>query len=143
MKVTALQTLTVRTWSLLHPENIFGELPHHPPISWKGTLGQYGPDVSTEIMKDRKFVSTITVDIHVPTLERMYHNAGKVTRRNLDIRLVVSAIYDGHSSMLPFEQDLDDVHPQRGSSVSPYLQKERIVNRFPFEKPVASPVSKL
>ncbi len=52
----------------------------------------------------------------------------------------VSVIYDGHSSMLPFEQDLDDA-ARSVVIVSPYLQKGRIVKLLPsLQKAAASGV---
>ena len=54
------------------------------------------------------------VDIHVPTLETMYHKRLKgYAELGYQVKFgaadqSVSVIYDGHSSMLPFEQDLDD-----------------------------------
>ena len=49
------------------------------------------------------------VDIHVPTLERMYHKRMKgYAELGYQVKFgaadqFVSVIYDGHSSMLPFE----------------------------------------
>jgi len=86
------------------------------------------------------------VDIHVPTLERMYHKRLKgYAELGYQVKFgaadqVVSVIYDGYSSMLPFEQDLDDA-ARSVVIVSPYLQKGRIVKLLPsLQKAIASGV---
>ena len=78
----------------------------------------------------------IYVDIHVPTLERMYHKRLKgYAELGYQVKFgaadkSVSMIYDGHSSMAPFEQDLNDA-ARSIVVVSPYLQKGRIAKLLP------------
>ena len=88
------------------------------------------------------------VDIHVPTLERMYHKRLKgYAELGYQVKFgaadqSVSAIYDGYSSMLPFEQDLDDA-ARSVVIVSPYLQKGRIVKLLPIYRRRLLPAPKL
>lgn len=72
------------------------------------------------------------MDIHVPTLERMYHKRIKgYGELGYQVRFgasdePVSVIYGGHTFTVPFEQDLTDA----GRSiivVSPGLQKGRLI----------------
>ena len=106
------------------------------PISWKGTLAQYAGRLHRNY--ERKYEVRIYdyVDIHVPTLERMYHKRLKgYAELGYQVKFgaadkPVSMIYDGHSSMSAFDQDLNDA-ARSIVIVSPYLQKERIAKLLP------------
>lgn len=114
------------------------------PISWKGTLAQYAGRLHRNYEGKQEARIYDYVDIHVPTLERMYHKRLKgYAELGYQVKFgaadqSVSAIYDGYSSMLPFEQDLDDA-ARSVVIVSPYLQKGRIVKLLPhLQKAIAS-----
>ena len=116
------------------------------PISWKGTLAQYAGRLHRNYKGKQEVRIYDYVDIHVPTLERMYHKRLKgYAELGYQVKFgaadqAVSVIYDGYSSMLPFEQDLDDA-ARSVVIVSPYLQKGRIVKLLPsLQKAVASGV---
>ena len=116
------------------------------PISWKGTLAQYAGRLHRNYEGKQEARIYDYVDIHVPTLERMYHKRLKgYAELGYQVKFgaadqSVSVIYDGYSSMLPFEQDLDDA-ARSVVIVSPYLQKGRIVKLIPsLQKAVASGV---
>ncbi len=116
------------------------------PISWKGTLAQYAGRLHRNYKGKQEVRIYDYVDIHVPTLERMYHKRLKgYAELGYQVKFgaadqVVSVIYDGYSSMLPFEQDLDDA-ARSVVIVSPYLQKGRIVKLLPsLQKAIASGV---
>ena len=116
------------------------------PISWKGTLAQYAGRLHRNYEGKQEVRIYDYVDIHVPTLERMYHKRMKgYAELGYQVKFgaadqSISVIYDGHSSMLPFEQDLDDA-VRSVVIVSPYLQKGRIVKLLPpLQKAVASGV---
>ena len=116
------------------------------PISWKGTLAQYAGRLHRNYEGKQEARIYDYVDIHVPTLERMYHKRLKgYAELGYQVKFgaadqVVSVIYDGYSSMLPFEQDLDDA-ARSVVIVSPYLQKGRIVKLLPsLQKAIASGV---
>ena len=116
------------------------------PISWKGTLAQYAGRLHRNYKGKQEVRIYDYVDIHVPTLERMYHKRLKgYAELGYQVKFgaadqAVSVIYDGYSSMLPFEQDLDDA-ARSVVIVSPYLQKGRIVKLLPsLQKAIASGV---
>lgn len=116
------------------------------PISWKGTLAQYAGRLHRNYEGKQEVRIYDYVDINVPTLERMYHKRLKgYAELGYQVKFgaadqSISVIYDGHSSMLPFEQDLDDA-VRSVVIVSPYLQKGRIVKLLPpLQKAVASGV---
>lgn len=106
------------------------------PISWKGTLAQYAGRLHRNYEGKREVRIYDYVDIHVPTLERMYHKRLKgYAELGYQVKFgaadkSVSMIYDGHSSMAPFEQDLNDA-TRSIVIVSPYLQKGRIAKLLP------------
>lgn len=106
------------------------------PISWKGTLAQYAGRLHRNYEGKREVRIYDYVDIHVPTLERMYHKRLKgYAELGYQVKFgaadkSVSMIYDGHSSMAPFEQDLNDA-ARSIVIVSPYLQKGRIAKLLP------------
>ena len=116
------------------------------PISWKGTLAQYAGRLHRNYKGKQEVRIYDYVDIHVPTLERMYHKRLKgYAELGYQVKFgaadqSVSVIYDGHASMAPFEQDLDDA-VRSVVIVSPYLQKGRIVKLLPsLQKAIASGV---
>ena len=116
------------------------------PISWKGTLAQYAGRLHRNYEGKQEVRIYDYVDIHVPTLERMYHKRLKgYAELGYQVKFgaadqSISVIYDGHSSMLPFEQDLDDAACSV-VIVSPYLQKGRFLKLLPtLQKAVASGV---
>ena len=106
------------------------------PISWKGTLAQYAGRLHRNYEGKHEVRIYDYVDIHVPTLERMYHKRLKgYAELGYQVKFgaadqSISVIYDGHSSMLPFEQDLDDAACSV-VIVSPYLQKGRFLKLLP------------
>ena len=116
------------------------------PISWKGTLAQYAGRLHRNYEGKHEVRIYDYVDIHVPTLERMYHKRLKgYAELGYQVKFgaadkSVSMIYDGHSSMASFEQDLTDA-ARNIVIVSPYLQKSRIVKLLPvLQKALASGV---
>ena len=106
------------------------------PISWKGTLAQYAGRLHRNYEGKREVRIYDYVDIHVPTLERMYHKRLKgYAELGYQVKFgaadkPVSMIYDGHSSMSAFDQDLNDA-ARSIVIVSPYLQKGRIAKLLP------------
>ena len=116
------------------------------PISWKGTLAQYAGRLHRNYEGKHEVRIYDYVDIHVPTLERMYHKRLKgYAELGYQVKFgaadkSISTIYDGHAAMASFEQDLIDA-AQSIVIVSPYFQKERIVKLLPIlQKALASGV---
>lgn len=107
------------------------------PISWKGTLAQYAGRLHRNYEGKREVRIYDYVDIHVPTLERMYHKRLKgYAELGYQVKFgasdeAVSMIYDGHVAMAPFEQDLTDA-ARSIVIISPYLQKGRIGKLLPL-----------
>lgn len=107
------------------------------PISWKGTLAQYAGRLHRNYEGKREVRIYDYVDIHVPTLERMYHKRLKgYAELGYQVKFgaeaqSVSMIYDGYSSMASFEQDLADA-VRSIVIVSPFLQKGRVVRLIPI-----------
>lgn len=101
------------------------------PISWKGTLAQYAGRLHRNCEGKHEVRIYDYVDVHVPTLERMYHKRLKgYAELGYQVKFgarddSVSMIYDGHASMVPFERDLSDA-AKSIVIVSPYLQKGRV-----------------
>ena len=106
------------------------------PISWKGTLAQYAGRLHRNYEGKHEVRIYDYVDVHIPMLERMYHKRLKgYAELGYQVKFgaadkSVSMIYDGHSSMVPFEQDLNDA-VRSIVVVSPYLQKGRIAKLLP------------
>lgn len=106
------------------------------PISWKGTLAQYAGRLHRNYEGKHEVRIYDYVDIHVPTLERMYHKRLKgYAELGYQVKFgaadkAISTIYDGHAAMASFEQDMIDA-AQSIVIVSPYFQKERIVKLLP------------
>ena len=116
------------------------------PISWKGTLAQYAGRLHRNYEGKHEVRIYDYVDIHVPTLERMYHKRLKgYAELGYQVKFgaadkSISTIYDGHAAMDSFEQDLIDA-ARSIVIVSPYFQKERIVKLLPIlQKALASGV---
>ena len=116
------------------------------PISWKGTLAQYAGRLHRNYKGKMEVRIYDYVDIHVPTLERMYHKRLKgYAELGYQVKFgaadqSVSVIYDGYSSMQPFERDLGDA-ARSVVIVSPYLQKGRIEKLLPsLQQAIASGV---
>ena len=116
------------------------------PISWKGTLAQYAGRLHRNYKGKLEVRIYDYVDIHVPTLERMYHKRLKgYAELGYQIKFgaadqSVSVIYDGYSSMQPFERDLGDA-ARSVVIISPYLQKGRIEKLLPsLQQAIASGV---
>lgn len=99
------------------------------PISWKGTLAQYAGRLHRNYEGKHEVRIYDYVDIHVPTLERMYHKRLKgYAELGYQVKFgaadkSISTIYDGHAAMGSFEQDLIDA-ARSIVIVSPYLQKQ-------------------
>ena len=106
------------------------------PISWKGTLAQYAGRLHRNWEGKHEVRIYDYVDVHVPTLERMYHKRLKgYAELGYQVKFgarddSVSKLYDGHASMVPFEQELSDA-AKRIVIVSPYVQKSRIGKLLP------------
>ena len=102
------------------------------PISWKVTLAQYAGRLHRNYEGKHEVRIYDYVDIHVPTLERMYHKRLKgYAELGYQVKFgaadkSISTIFDGHAAMGSFEQDLIDA-ARSIVIVSPYLQKARIV----------------
>ena len=116
------------------------------PISWKGTLAQYAGRLHRNYEGKHEVRIYDYVDIHVPTLERMYHKRLKgYAELGYQVKFgsadkSISTIYDGHAAMASFEQELTDAS-RSVVIVSPYLQKSRIVKLLPvLQKALASGV---
>lgn len=107
------------------------------PISWKGTLAQYAGRLHRNHEGKQEVRIYDYVDIHVPTLERMYHKRLKgYAELGYQVKFgtrddSASTIYDGHTSMAPFGQDLSDA-AKSIVIVSPYIQKGRISQLLPI-----------
>ncbi|MBS6845856.1 MAG: DEAD/DEAH box helicase family protein [Firmicutes bacterium] len=116
------------------------------PISWKGTLAQYAGRLHRTYEGKREVRIYDYVDLHVPTLERMYQKRLKgYAELGYQVKFgaadrAVSTLYDGHASMQPFEQDLEYA-VRSALIVSPYLQKGRVRMLLPsLQKAIASGV---
>ena len=116
------------------------------PISWKGTLAQYAGRLHRNYEGKHEVRIYDYVDVHVPTLERMYQKRLKgYAELGYQVKFgasdkSISTIYDGHAAMASFEQDLTDA-ARNIVIVSPYLQKGRIAKLLPvLQKALASGV---
>lgn len=107
------------------------------PISWKGTLAQYAGRLHRNYEGKHEVRIYDYVDIRIPMLERMYHKRLKgyadlgyqVKFGAADER--VSMIYNGHTAMSAFEQDLSDA-ARSIIIVSPFLQQGRVKRLLPL-----------
>ena len=105
------------------------------PISWKGTLAQYAGRLHRNYEGKREVRIYDYVDLHVPTLERMYHRRLKgYAELGYQVKFGerdchVSRIYNGRAAA-PFAQDLSDA-AKDVLIVSPSLQKGRVSRLFP------------
>ena len=101
------------------------------PISWKGTLVQYAGRLHRNYKEKNEVRVYDYVDIHIPTLERMYHKRLKgYAELGYQVKFgetneTASSIYDGYASMMPFARDLSNA-VKSVVIVSPYIQKDRI-----------------
>ena len=101
------------------------------PISWKGTLAQYAGRLHRNYEGKHEVRIYDFADLHVPTLERMYHKRLKgYGELGYQVRFgasdaPVSSVYDGRAWMEPFSQDLMNA-TKRVVIVSPGLQKGRL-----------------
>ena len=101
------------------------------PISWKGTLAQYAGRLHRNYEGKNEVRIYDYVDLHIPTLERMYHKRLKgYGELGYQVRFgasdaPASAVYDGRASMEPFEQDLSNA-TKSVVIISPELQKGRL-----------------
>jgi len=106
------------------------------PISWKGTLAQYAGRLHRNYEGKHEVRIYDYVDVHVPTLDRMYHKRLKgYAELGYQVKFgerddSVSMIYDGYASMAPFFQDLSDA-AKNVVIVSPYIQKGRVSKLLP------------
>ncbi len=106
------------------------------PISWKGTLAQYAGRLHRNYEGKDEVRIYDYVDVHIPSLERMYHKRVKgYVELGYQIKFVeldhnVSAIYDGSAAMDAFERDVSDA---TNSIVifSPYIQNGRVSKLLP------------
>ena len=107
------------------------------PISWKGTLAQYAGRLHRNCEGKCEVRIYDYVDVHVPTLERMYHKRLKgYAELGYQVKFgakddAVSIIYDGHAAMVPFEHDLSEARKSI-VIVSPYVQKSRVGKLLPI-----------
>ena len=113
------------------------------PISWRGTLAQYAGRLHRSYEGKREVRIYDYVDVHIPMLERMYHKRLRgYAELGYQVKFgtsdePVSRIYDGHTAMPAFEQDLSDA-AQSIVIVSPYLQKGHIERLLPILQEAAS-----
>ena len=106
------------------------------PISWKGTLAQYVGRLHRNYEGKNEVRIYDYVDVHIPTLERMYHKRIKgYAELGYQIKFGaqdrnVSTIYDGHAAMETFDRDIADAV---NSIVvfSPYIQSGRVSKLLP------------
>ena len=106
------------------------------PISWQGTLAQYAGRLHRNYEGKQEVCIFDYVDIHVPTLDRMYHKRLKgYSELGYQVRFgerdEASTICHGHEVMPRFEEDL----VQAGKSiviVSPYIQYGRVIKLLPI-----------
>ena len=107
------------------------------PISWRGTLAQYAGRLHRNYEGKHEVRIYDYVDVHIPMLERMYYKRLKdYAELGYQVRFgtsdePVSTIYDGHTAMAAFEQELSDA-AQNIVIVSPYLQKGRVGRLLPL-----------
>lgn len=106
------------------------------PISWKGTLAQYAGRLHRSYEGKQEVRIYDYVDVHVPALERMYHNRVKgYSELGYQVRAEeqgdsVSKIYNGQAYGAFFEQDLSDA-AKSILIVSPHIQKNRVSALLP------------
>lgn len=117
------------------------------PISWKGTLAQYAGRLHRNYEGNSEVRIYDYVDVHVPTLERMYHKRIRgYTELGYQIKLGsqdhnVSSIYDGHTATEAFEQDIANA-TNSIVIVSPYIQHGRVSKLLPIlQEAVAADVA--
>ena len=107
------------------------------PISWKGTLAQYAGRLHRNYEGKNEVRIYDYVDIHVPTLERMYHKRMKgYAELGYQIKFGardhdVSTIYDGAAALTAFEEELSGA-VKSAVIVSPYVQKSRVKRLLPL-----------
>ena len=117
------------------------------PISWKGTLAQYVGRLHRNYEGKQEVRVYDYVDIHIPSLERMYHKrlrgyselgyCVKVSEQDL----AVSRIYSARDYLIPFTSDLSDAAKDI-LIVSPFLKEFQIRSMLPaLEKATAAGVS--
>lgn len=106
------------------------------PISWQGTLAQYAGRLHRNYEGKREVCIFDYVDIHIPTLERMYHKRLKgYAELGYQVKFGEqddgSAICHGNEVIARFEEDI-----VRGAKsiliVSPYVQKSRLNRLLPI-----------
>ena len=106
------------------------------PISWKGTLAQYAGRLHRNYEGKNEVRIYDYVDVHIPTLERMYHKRVKgYAELGYQIKFGardhnISTIYDSHAVMETFDRDIADAV----NSVvffSPYIQNGRVSKLLP------------
>lgn len=117
------------------------------PISWKGTLAQYAGRLHRNYEGKSEVRIYDYVDVHVPTLERMYHKRIRgYTELGYQIKFGsqdhnVSSIYDGHTATEAFEQDIANA-TNSIVIVSPYIQHGRVSKLLPIlQEAVAADVA--
>lgn len=116
------------------------------PISWKGTLAQYVGRLHRNYEGKQEVRVYDYVDIHIPSLERMYHKRlrgyselGYCVKAS-EQDLVSSRIYSAQDYMIPFVSDLNNA--AKGILiVSPFLKEFQIKAILPtLEKAAAAGV---
>lgn len=106
------------------------------PVSWKGTLAQYVGRLHRNYAGKQEVRVYDYVDIHIPTLERMYHKRLKgYAELGYQVKMsgqdaVISQIYDGQDYLVPFATDLGDAATDI-LIVSPFLKMARIKAMLP------------
>lgn len=116
------------------------------PISWKGTLAQYVGRLHRNYEGKQEVRVYDYVDIHIPSLERMYHKRlrgyselGYCVKAS-EQDLVSSRIYSAQDYMIPFVSDLNDAAKDI-LIVSPFLKEFQIKVILPtLEKAAAAGV---
>lgn len=117
------------------------------PISWKGTLAQYVGRLHRNYEGKQEVRVYDYVDIHIPSLERMYHKRLKgYSELGYCIKAsehdpVSSRIYNAQDYFAPFVSDLSDAAKDI-LIVSPFLKKVRTQAVLPaLEKAIAAGVA--
>lgn len=117
------------------------------PISWKGTLAQYVGRLHRNYEGKQEVRVYDYVDIHIPSLERMYHKRLKgysdlgYCIKASEHDPVSSRIYNVQDYFAPFVSDLSDAAKDI-LIVSPFLKKVRTQAILPaLEKAIAAGVA--
>ena len=107
------------------------------PISWKGTVAQYAGRLHRNYEGKREVWIYDYVDIHIPSLERMYHKRLKgYAELGYQVKLTgkdvePSRIYDSRTYLKPFLEDLR-IATESVLIVSPFLRRPQLQMVLPL-----------